>query len=438
MRSPFHNKREDVVKLFDYLAKQHPFKEKNKLNKELIFRAVYPSEKFERQDFYYVCSWLKSVIEDYLVQEAAQRDRDLILTGIYRKKGLEKQFSEQAKRTEKKLLHAPLRNADFHLSRFRLYQEREEYAGLKSRRNTKNRQVANETLSIYFIAEKLKQTCHALSQSLFTTVELEEDFLAEVLSYLEKKNYQNTVPAIGVYYAYYKAFSGSGSFAELLDLVKKYRDKFPPGEMRDIYLMPINFGIRAYNSGQKHYLREVFEVYRQGLQYKVFLENNQLSRFTYSNIVSAGLGVREFTWTERFLHEHKDFLEPENRENIYKYNLANFYFQKPDYDKAMDLLVTTEFTDLLYDIQARRMLLKIYYTLGEEDALFSLLDSFKRFLYRQRELGYHRDSFLNLIRFTRKLLALPVRDVQAREKLREEIEAVKEVADKDWLLGFVS
>ena len=400
----------------------------------MIFKAVYPKQSYDRQAFYYVCSWLKNLIEDYLVYVAAQAERDLTLVRIYRQKGLEKHFVEIVKNTEKKAIKQAFRDADFHLSNFRLQQEKLEYAGQQSRRNTENLQAATTELSLYFIAEKLKHTCHAISQSLFTKVELEADFLTEILTYIRKKKYQETVPAVAVYYAYYQAFTGEGDFRTLLDLVKKYNGKFRAREMRDIYLMPINFGIREYNSGKKHFLREVFEVYRQGLEYGVFLENNQLSRFTYSNIVSAGLGVKEFAWTEDFLQTHKDFLAPKNRENIYKYNLANFYFQKPDYDKAMDLLVRTEFTDLLYNIQARRMLLKIYYTLGEEDALDSLLDSFKRFLYRQKELGYHRDSFLNLIRFTGRLLILPPRDKKARHKLIEEIKETRELADKAWLL----
>ncbi len=435
VRSPFHNKREDVVRLFEYLAKYIGTEKKDYFDYETVFRTVYPDKDYERQAFYYLCSWLKKVTEDYLLYRTAAEDRNITLARIYRQKSLDKHFAEKIKEAEKQTENAPERDADHHLTVFKLYQEKINSAGRESRRDTANLHAANTELTLYYIAQKLKYTCHALSQSLFTKVELEEDFLTEILSYIRRKGYHESVPAVAVYYAYYQAFTGVGDFQTLLALTKKYNGKFPPAEMRDIYLMPINFGIRAYNSGQKHYLREVFEVYRQGLEYGVFLEDNRLSRFTYSNIVSAGLGVKEFTWTENFLHSHKDFLEPKNRENIYKYNLAVFYFQKPDYDRAMQLLVTTEFTDLLYNIQAKRMLLKIYFTLGADDALFSLLDSFKRFLQRQKELGYHRESFLNLIRFTGRLLHLPPGDKAARVKLAEEIEGTKEVADKGWLLG---
>lgn len=320
------------------------------------------------------------------------------------------------------------------MKNFYLQQEKLEYAGQRSRRNFDNFQMATDELSIYFISQKLKHACHALSQKSFAKVDFEEVFLKEILKYVELREYQNTVSAIAVYYAYYQSFtSGEGGFETLRNLVGKYNGLFPIQEMRDIYLMPINYGIKEFNSGKKHYLREVFNLYKQGLKYGVFLDNDVLSHYTYGNINSAALGLKEFTWAEDFLNEYKAFLAPKNRDNVYQYNLATLYFRKPDYAKAMDFLQTVEFTDLIYNIESRRMLLKIYFSLGEEEALYSLLESFKRFIYRQKDLGYHRDSFLNLIRFAGRLLKLSQDDKEGRLKLLKEIEETKEVADKQWL-----
>ena len=47
--------------------------------------------------------------------------------------------------------------------------------------------------------------------------------------------------------------------------------------------------------------------------------------------------------------------------------------------------------------------------------------------------GYHRDRFLNLIRFSGRLLPLPPNDKAGRIKLLKEIEETTEVADKEWL-----
>lgn len=100
----------------------------------------------------------------------------------------------------------------------------------------------------------------------------------------------------------------------------------------------------------------------------------------------------------------------------------------------MHLLRQAEFDDLLHNLEARKMLLKIYYDLEEIEALLSLLDSFKNFIYRQKGLGYHRDNYLNLIKFVHRLLQLNTYDKMAKEVLKEDLKSVKAVAEKAWLL----
>ena len=100
----------------------------------------------------------------------------------------------------------------------------------------------------------------------------------------------------------------------------------------------------------------------------------------------------------------------------------------------MKHLQQADFDDPLLNVNARRMLLTIYYSEQAYDALQSHLDSFKNYIYRHPELGYHRTLNLNLIRFTKKLLHTQRYDTAGLAKLRQEIEATQEVAEKPWLL----
>ena len=101
----------------------------------------------------------------------------------------------------------------------------------------------------------------------------------------------------------------------------------------------------------------------------------------------------------------------------------------------MDLLQKVEFSDVHWNMNSRRMLLKIYFEKGELESLESLLVSFKNFIYRHKELGgYYRDNNLNLLKFVSRLLSLGQFEKDARAALKKEIEATKGVADKDWLL----
>ncbi|NUO03453.1 MAG: hypothetical protein HUU01_22805, partial [Saprospiraceae bacterium] len=142
----------------------------------------------------------------------------------------------------------------------------------------------------------------------------------------------------------------------------------------------------------------------------------------------------EWDWAAGFLETFKLRLPETERENTYRFNLANLYFRKKDYARAMDLLRHVEFRDKLHNLDARRMLLRMYFETGETDALESLLDSFETYIRRQKDLGYHGENYLNLIRLTRKLLQTPVGEKLTRKKLTTEIVATKALAEREWLL----
>jgi len=62
-----------------------------------------------------------------------------------------------------------------------------------------------------------------------------------------------------------------------------------------------------------------------------------------------------------FMEKYKDQLPPKDRENTYIYNLAFYYYNKPDYDKAMELLRDVKLKDVFNNMDARWMLTRIYY-----------------------------------------------------------------------------
>jgi uncharacterized protein YihD (DUF1040 family) len=86
------------------------------------------------------------------------------------------------------------------------------------------------------------------------------------------------------------------------------------------------------------------------------------------------------------------------------------------------------------NLDARSMLLRIYFESGYEDALESLLDSFQIYLKRQKEVGYQREHYLNMIRFVRKLVKTDRRDHAGKAGIRQEIEQTADLAGRAWLL----
>ncbi len=89
----------------------------------------------------------------------------------------------------------------------------------------------------------------------------------------------------------------------------------------------------------------------------------------------------------------------------------------------------------MYNLESRKMLLKIYFETEATDALESLLENMLTWLRRHGELGYHREMYRNLAVFTGRLLRLLPSDLDGRKRLKKKVLDTKLVAERGWLLG---
>ena len=260
--------------------------------------------------------------------------------------------------------------------------------------------------------------------------------LGEILHHIEKNELTKN-PAIGIYYYIYKALTEENNpahFEELNNRIQTASPLFPLEEMRGIYLHAINYCIRRLNSGQEIYFRKAFELYRKGIEEKILITDNTIDPYLFRNVTAAGLKLKEFVWVDFFIHNYKDYLIEEHRENFFRFNLARLRIEQNNYTAAMQLLAQTDFDDVLIQLNAKTMLLKIYYELEEIDALESLLESMRTYLNRKELVGAYRPNYQNIIRYTKKLVRINPYDKERKEKLRQEITAANPLTERDWLL----
>ena len=76
-----------------------------------------------------------------------------------------------------------------------------------------------------------------------------------------------------------------------------------------------------------------------------------------------------------------------------------------------------------------------YYEVGEIDPLYNLLESFRVYLNRNKEIpSARKTNFKNLIKFTKKLISLPPSGNKIIKALKAEVESTKNISSRDWLL----
>jgi hypothetical protein len=227
-------------------------------------------------------------------------------------------------------------------------------------------------------------------------------------------------------------------FMALKNLIEQFAPLFPASESRDFYMSAINFCIRRHNRGELAFTREALDIYKIALNKDILLDNGMMSIYAYNNIHALAQLLGEREWAEIFLEKYQNHLPIETRENVFKYNLAIHHFRIGAYHLALELLRELQFSEVFINLDVRRMLLRSYFELGEWLPLASLLDSFNTYIKRQEKLGYHRDSYLNLIKYTKKLQKSAGKLTKADAlKMKKAIESEKFVAEREWLLRVV-
>ena len=442
LSSSIHNQRQDIIDLFEYLLRDDYLFSNKLLGKEVIYKSIFNEENFDDAKIRQVMHFLLKSVESYLVYSnyiLNETDNALSLAKIFRKRKLKKSFERTIKTIESHQKKSLFRDEDFLYREYHLQLEQYKYYNQELKRvGTFNLQEISDSFDKYFISNKLKQACLMLAHQAVYQTDYNHGLLEITISYIEKSTSLLKIPSIAIYYYIYKTFNDVNEesyFFKLKQQILNFGNLFPKNEIQNIYLLMINHCIKNINAGEKKFISEAWEIHKQGIDEQILLNDGKLSRFIYKNFISIGLMLKLYNEVENAIFKYKDLLKNEYKESYFNFSLSSYYFEKGEYNKAMELLNQYEHDDILINLNAKTMLIKIYYELSEFNVLESLLESMRAYIQRKKELGNRRRTlYKNIIRYTKKLLKVNPYSKSQKEKLKSEIEAAKPLTEKAWLL----
>ncbi len=438
-QSPFFNKKDEVAKLCSYFAKNIGKQEGKLFLKTQVYKSIFPKQEYDDTKLRLTMSACLKLVERYLAiqqMESDPNDRDMYLLQALRQRGMDKRFEKKLKTVRSGLDMANRRDANWNRLNYYLASEHLEGESGKRRSSRLELHPLNDHLTTYYLSEMLRHACSALTHQAISAQVYDMGLLAQVLRLADAFGVEQR-PAIAIYYYASKALQNPDDpqyFDQWRNCLNASEGLFSNVELRSIYLLGINFCIRQMNRGGQRFIKEAFDLYRAALEKDLLAENGYLTAFTFKNIIRIGTALNEHDWINGFFEKYQSSLHPSERSNVVRYNAAFLHFRRKEYDKAMPLLQQSDFADTLNNLDARRMLLRIYFELEEWQALDSLMHSFTTYLRRQKDLGYHKDLYLNLLRYLRQMLELPKGDKKGLEKLKLRVKETPLVAEREWLL----
>lgn len=436
--SPFFVLRKDLKKMFEYLIPFH-LKSKPFPKNESIFLHVFPEKKYNYLLLRGAMSDLVKLLEEYfliLKRRNNKTETHQLLAEIYRERKLSKSYQTAIKKSESILENQPLRNEFYFRQLLDFQMEEMNYKMSNQRTKVFNLEGISETIDVLYLIQKLKHTCHQFSHQQVFKTSYDFGLLPHFIEEIQQKKYLD-IPAIAIYYYCYRFLvepNGDDFFIKFKTILFQNRAMFDEKEMKELYLFAINFCIRKLNQGEQRFSQEILNFYQNGLEEGYFLEDGILSRFTFNNIFAAGILLKKFKWLEKFTETYAKKLVAEFRNSSVNFNLARLEFSRKNYSEAMLHLQQVETKDLVDNLISKTMLMKIYYESKEFDSLYSHLDSFEIYIRRREVSDFHRLNFMNIIRFVKRLVALPDSDKKMRKELKKEIEEETTLTEREWLL----
>ena len=406
-------------------------------DRKKVYKKLYPNQSFDDLHLRHLCNYLLIAAEAYLIDSTQNQADCWHLLSIYRKRNLGKLFEHQYKKTLKRLEKSPLRHPEYFWQRYHIEKEYFEWEVIRGRSEKLNMEGQEYWLHIASIGFKLRQACSSLAHQQLNNkmydIPMLEVFLAEA-----KKTLYQKIPMIRIYTQaidLYKQKDQDPNFEDFSKSINENIVIFPQVEARDLLLSGINFGIRAINRGHQASLAQTLALYQKGLERDLFLENGQLTVFTYNNIAGIAIRLKEISWANHFINTYKSRLERKYRDTVYALNAARLAYAQQAYKQALELLKTTNDRDFIHHMSARILQLKIYIDTDDVDQTLKHIRNTLTYLKRRKHTAYHVQNYRNILSLTEAYCKLQIYDRKAVETWKKKVENTSPLTEKEWLLA---
>lgn len=437
LESPYFNKNEELVAFYKYLHKLAPSLPPHKIERKYVFKKLYPNRAFENKTINYLMSFTLKLAEQFLAQQALEKDgiavENYSLQELLERK-LDKHYRFIFQQTDKNLQKQKWRNTDYYYYRYLMaHTDNQYFLRQKIRKYDDRLQKAADHLDQFYVCVKLRQYCEMLDRKQSLKAPYEIHFLEEIKMIATRPAMQD-LPPVKIYHQILLMLEDDQKdqlFHEFMKLLPIYRDYFPKEEIKEIYGYAINYTIRKINKGQPEYLDELFNLYKYAIENALLLEKEHLSPWAFKNMIGVALRLQKYDWTESFIKEYHAHLHPQFQQNALHYNLAELYYYQNQADKALQELNSVEFSDVYYQMDTKKLMLKIYYEQREIDPFYSLSAAFKMLLRRNKLLSANnKTAYENFVSLLNQMIK---EDPKTYDRIRKKIDQTQLLADRKWL-----
>lgn len=408
LQSPYFTRSKDVIQLFDLIRRYYPSFESKHLEKELVFKKLFPKEEFSDIKLRNLQTKLSKVLESYLIQLEFEQDdfeKKKKLTQIYGKRNYYYAFRRETEQLLENLEATPFRDATYFYDKYSflraLYFHEETHKYPKKLPSLKE---IMEALNNFYAIERLYLGVDLKNrEKIFSE---KHDFNFEDYAYVPPTD--NLI--FQLYHQAYRMLDcqSKEDYIVLKNSLLQQTEILKKETAEVIFYLLVNFAHQNSQSQPDFYLKELFQLNEYGLNTGIVMLNDTL----YLNTVSIAAANQEFTWARAFIEKYENTLDVTISESTRQLARSQIYFNEADYYNVIETLKDFNNQNILYVLNAKFIIFRSLYKLMEKDSSYfftfmAYADAFERFLNRKKVFNQQKkEKYLNLIRLVKKIIKL--------------------------------
>lgn len=388
VKSPYFNKLQNVIKLYDYITHFYPEFKGKKFTKENAFTEIFPGEKYDDRRLRALNSYLLSLTEKFLAYNKYSRDeitRRLDTSHELRRIGHSKLLKENILEMESLLTETKFKDEFYYYNLYKIFYEKNTLANYFLSEKRFDEEASN--LILYTVVSFLKIYTIALNSLNSVNIKLDPELAEDIAKIIKREPFKSN-PAVKIQFTLYNLlkYDDEKYFFEHLKLMDEYPDLLSPEDLYETFAVLLNFCVIRIQKGFPKFTKHKFDLYKTMLEKNVpVLEHNYFSYAFFNNIVTSALEMKEFDWAENFIEQYKHRLNDKFKDDVVNLCYAKQYYFLKQYEKALNSLSlcgTNE--NVYYKLALKDLQIKILYELGHYETILSIIDSYKHFFQKNK------------------------------------------------------
>ncbi len=451
VNSPFFNKNEAVIKLYEYIRRYFPALEGLNFGKENVFSEIFPNAEYNDGFMRTIMFNLTKLAEDYIAYKdfkSRELTEQIHLLKALNKRDLNRLFSKNLKLASEKLEKNRIHDEFYFNEKFLIEYEKNinDFKSIKilNQKDIPEGGIANQSeyLINYFILQLLKRYRTLLNLKNVLDIDFGRPLMAELLQYIESHpEIYTEIPLAGLLYNEIKLLETDDKdyYNSIKELVLDMNTGFDRSERFNGLVVISNYCLKKNHEGNRSALEDFMEISEFMFENKIDTLNkgDYLQINYFRTVLLMALTAGRVDWAERFVKESKDALSPEERENAYNFAMARLEFSRRNFERSLKFLSLVRYDDIYYKFSGKTLQAQLYYELDMLNELSDHLDSYRKFLNNSKLLtGLHKKVNENFVKVMNDLLKLKSNSGRTKiSKLKEKITTYKELSGKSWLLN---